>query len=148
MGDGVAPAFGFGARDGGGLAVVDAHAVKPARMHQPAGAGVGDIVDGEIVLAFRRNDTGDGQLIFPGEIQIALVMRRAAENRAGAIIHQHEIGDEHRQQDGGIERVQHRQPGIIALLFLALDIGSRGATGLGFGNERRQPRICLGQRRT
>ena len=38
-----------------------------------------------------------GQPVFRREFKIALVMRRAPENRAGAIVHQHEIRDIDRQ---------------------------------------------------
>ena len=37
------------------------------------------------------------QAVFAREVQVALVVRRAAEDRAGAVIHQHEIRDIDRQ---------------------------------------------------
>ena len=44
-----------------------------------------------------------GKPVFPGEIKVALVMRRAAEDGAGAIVHQHEIARS-RPAAGGRER--------------------------------------------
>ena len=72
-------------------------------------------------------------------------MRRATEDRAGAVIHQHEIGDEHRQAARRIERVDHRQAGVIALFFLSLDRRCRSAGAQAFGVERGERRIELGQ---
>ncbi len=45
------------------------------------------------------------QPVFAGEIEVALVMGGAAENGPGAIVHQHEIGDEDRHALAGIERM-------------------------------------------
>ncbi len=38
-------------------------------------------------------DGRDRQAVLSGEVQIALIVRRTAENRARAVLHQHEIGD-------------------------------------------------------
>ncbi len=116
-------------------------------MNELAGAGIGFVVDRRVGLTFVGDDAGDGQLIFAGEIQIALVMRRAAENGAGAIVHQHEIGDEHRQFDRRIERVNDRQAGVEALFLLPLDIGGGSTAGAAFGDESGEARVGFGERR-
>ena len=133
-----APAFGLGPRNHGGAGVVGAHAVEEARVHHAAGAGIGLVMNGGVFLALGSDDADHRQLIFAGEIQVALVMAGAAEQRAGAIIHQHEIGDKHRQADAGIERVDDAETGVEAQLFLGFDIGSCSAAGLAFGDEGRQ----------
>ena len=73
-------------------------------------------------------------------------MRGAAEHRAGAVIHQHEIGDEQRQLPVRIERMDHREASIIALLFGGLDLGGGGAGALALGDERLERRIARGER--
>ena len=45
------------------------------------------------VIVQRKERVFDRQVILAHEIQIALVVGRAAEDRAGAVIHQNEIGD-------------------------------------------------------
>jgi len=65
--------------------------------------GVGhDEADG--IDPFRADHRRRAEAVFIGKIEVALVMRRAAENRAGSVIHQHEIGDIDRQQPIRIER--------------------------------------------
>ncbi len=51
------------------------------------------------------------------ELEIPLVMRRAAEDRAGAVFHQHEIRDPHRIGRIRQERVLHPQAGVVAELL-------------------------------
>ena len=46
---------------------------------------------------------------------------RTAEDRAGAVFHQHEIGDPHREGHVLQERVPHPQPGVVALLLRRFD---------------------------
>ena len=76
-------------------------------MRQHAGPGIGLVADHEgIDVVSRRNHyRRNRQAIFAGEIQIALVMGRAAENRTGAIFHQHEICDIDRQLPVRVERI-------------------------------------------
>ena len=71
-------------------------------------------------------------------------MRRTAEDRAGTIVHQHEIGDEHRQQDRRVERVDDAQAGVVAAFLGALDVGGRGARRAAFGDEIGQRRVGRG----
>ena len=77
-------------------------------------------------------------------------MRRTAENRPGAIVHQHEIGDIDRQTPFRIERMAHLEPRIIAFLFRRFDRRGGGATMMALGDEARQPRVVprnLGRQR-
>ena len=46
------------------------------------------------------------QPVFAGEIEVALVVRRAAEDRPGAVAHHDEVRDEDRQQP-----IRHRRDG-------------------------------------
>ena len=54
-------------------------------------------------------------------------MRRAAEDRAGAIVHQNEIGDVDRQLPRGIKRVANLQAGVEAALLGRFQIRLGGA---------------------
>ena len=61
------------------------------------------------------------EAVLAGEFEVALVVRRAAEDGAGAVLHQDEIGDIDRQLDPGAERVAHSEPGIDAQLLGPFD---------------------------
>ena len=73
--------------------------VEEIRMRDPAVIDIGDIVDMEArrIGARGNHHRLHRQAVFAGEIEIALVMGRAAEDGAGAIFHEHEIGDIDRQ---------------------------------------------------
>ena len=89
------------------------------------------------IRARRQHNGGHGKPIFAREIKVALVMRRAAEDRAGAIFHQHEIRD----PDGvflPIERMLDAETRIEAALFCLFDGGFRCAHAAAFGNELRR----------
>lgn len=83
----------------------------------------------------RHHHRAHGKAIFAGEIQIALIMGRAAENGPGAIIHQHEIS----HIDGKIRPFIKRMPGHkagIETFFLRRFQGFlRGAGALTFFDE-------------
>jgi hypothetical protein len=68
--------------------------------------------------AARRDD---GQVVFAGEIEVALVMRRAAEDGAGAVVHQHEVGDVDRQRPARVDRMLRADAGVEAELLGLLD---------------------------
>ena len=123
-----------------GLGLFHRHAVEEARIGQTAGAGIGLVADGEAlgIGVVRHHHRRHGQPVFAGEIQVALVMRGAAENRAGAVTHQHEIGHHHRQLPVRIERMGGGEAGVIAQLLGFLDFGFRGAGLAAFGDEVRQ----------
>ena len=73
--------------------------------------------EGALLAHGRHEDRRDRQLVFAGEIHVALVMRGHAEDRAGAVLHQDEIGDVDRQLPGGVERVTRREAGVEAELL-------------------------------
>ena len=74
---------------------------------------------GGFFRALGHKNGGDRQIELARKFKIALVMGRAAENRARAIIHQNEIRDPNGQFPGRIKRVAHTQARITAL-FLGL----------------------------
>ena len=86
---------------------IDTHAIKEARIEQLALTGIGNIsnrVAGRVLTIGQHHRT-HRQTVGIGEIKVTLVMRRSAENRACSVFHQHEIGDMHRQGDGGVKRM-------------------------------------------
>ena len=66
---------------------------------------------------------------------IALIVRGAAEDRAGAVFHQHEIGDVNRQLFPVDKRMQGANAGFITQLFSGLDRNFAGPQALAFGDE-------------
>lgn len=88
------------------------------------------------------DDASDAQPVFAREIQVALVMRRHAHHRAGAIVHQHEVCDIDGQRDARVHRMLHPIAGVEAKLFLGFQLGRGGAARLAALDEGR----CLGIR--
>ncbi len=88
----------------------DIHAIEETRIGELSGAGICLGADRESfrIGIFRHDDGRDGEFVFAGEIEIALVVRGAAEDRAGAIAHQHEVRDIDRQLPVRIERMDRR----------------------------------------
>ena len=82
----------------------------------------------------RQHNGGHGKPVFAREIQIALVMRGAAENGTRAIFHQHEIRDPDRVFLP-IEGVFYPKARVKAALFGLFDRGFRCAHTATFGNE-------------
>ncbi len=97
------------------------------------------------VLARRQHYRDYRQCVFAGEVEIALVVRRAAENGAGAVFHQHEIGDIDRHLPRRIERVDGLERGAVAALLGRLDDGFAGAEPVAFGDELGEPRVVRGE---
>ena len=77
-------------------------------------------------------------------------MGGAAENRAGAVVHQNEIGDIDRKFPIGIKRVYRLDAGVEAQFFRSLYFGLRRTHAVTLLDERRQfwilCRGCLCQR--
>ena len=65
--------------------------------------------------------------VFVDEVEVALVVRGAAEDRSGAVFHQHEIGDVNRQLPVRIERMDRADAGVETLLLGGIDDLLRGA---------------------
>src|SRR6516164_705041 len=75
--------------------LLDGHAVEETGIdHAPVAfiGGVGDD-EGRRVLLRRANNRSVSELVFVREIEVALVMRGAAEDRSRAVVHDNEIGD-------------------------------------------------------
>ena len=77
--------------------------------------------EGRGVLARRQHHRPDRQAVLAGEIEVALVVRRAAEDGAGAVVHQDEVGDVDRQRPVRVERMDRPDAGVEALLLGGLD---------------------------
>ncbi len=119
-----AEAHGLDLVDRRRLGGFDIEAVEEFGVEDVAGAGIGFIADreGVGVGALRQDDRADGQGVFAGEIQVALIVGRAAEDGAGAVVHKHEIGDPYRQGLTRLEGVGDGEPGVEAQLFGRVDI--------------------------
>ncbi len=72
-------------------------------------------------------------------------MRGAAEDGAGAVIHEHEIGDPDRDAPIGVERMAHGQAGGEAALLGRLDGGGCGSEAAALRDEGGGVRILFGQ---
>ena len=138
---------GFHAGDGLRLRSLDLQPVEEFRVIDFSRPDIGVVGDGEAggVLARRQDDRGDRQAILAGEVQVALVVRRAAEDRARAVVHQHEVGDPDRHAAAGVERVDHGQAGVVALLLAALDLSLGNPALAAFGDEGGGVGIALRQ---
>ena len=90
-------------------------------------------------IGLRRAHHRDiAELVFVDEVEVALVVRGAAENRAGAVFHQHEIGDIDRQLPVRIERMDRADAGVKTLFLGGVDDFLRGADPLDLGDELRE----------
>ena len=130
------------------LGLLDGHAVEEARIDHAAVAVIGGVGDdeGARVLALGTDHRRVAEPVFVDEIEVALVMRGTAEDRAGAVFHQHEIGDVDRQLPVRIERMDRPDAGIEAELLGGVDDFLRGAVALGLGDELGKLRIFRGRR--
>ena len=70
-----------------------------------------------------------------------------SEQRAGAVIHQHEIGDVDRQPPASVEWVDRLEAGRKALFLLGLELGRGGPAALAFGDELGRLGLFLGDQR-
>ena len=104
---------------------------RPERLAVGAPVKLGTAVDersvaavGKLLAAF--DHTADGKLVGLREGEVALVVRRNGHDRAGAVLHQHVVGDVHRQRlavdgvgDGAPERhARLRLAGVAAQLLV------------------------------
>ena len=131
------------------LRLLDRHAVEEARIDHAAVAVIGGVGDDESlrVLARRADHRRVAEAVFVGEVEIALVVRRAAEDGAGAVIHQNEIRDIDRQLPGRVERMHRLDAGVEAELLGGVDLGLGGAVLLAFRDEVGERRIFRRRRR-
>ena len=120
-----------------GFGIFDGEAVQEVGVGNAAGADVGLAakVEGGGVLAFRDHHGYDRQRVLGRELEVALVMSRAAEDGACAVAHQDEIGDEDGQLPIRDERVRRGQPRVEALLLDAVQVLLGGADVTAFLDE-------------
>ena len=83
----------------------------------------------------------DRQGVFRRKIKIALVMSRAAENRAGAVVHQDKICDPDREFPGRVQGVPHADAGVHADLFRRFQRLGGGAPQTALGEESGDLRV-------
>src|SRR5262245_36461150 len=119
------------------LRLFDAHAVKKARIDYAPVAVVGGIGDdeGAGVLTRRTDHRRVAEAVLVGEVEVALVVCGAAEDRAGAVVHDDEIGDVDRKPPTAIEGMDSLHPGVETLLLRGIDQLLRGAVAFALGDE-------------
>src|SRR6516164_11070845 len=80
-------------------------AIEKIGVKQPPFLDIRGIADreGRGILIWRQHDWHDREPVFAGEFEIALVVSGAAEDCAGAVLHQHKIGDINRNLSGLVE---------------------------------------------
>ncbi len=131
----------------GVLGFRNGEAVQEVRMDKPPILGRIGLEHWNLVGIFRPgcDHPLDRQMIFGGELEVALVMRRAAEDGACPVLHQHEICDVDRQRLRRVERMHDREAGIITLLFGGLDRGRTRPGAPAFLYERGELGIACRQ---
>ena len=124
-----------------GLGLINAHAIQEVRIHDAARSCIGCIAfKHRIVMLTFGNDAGHAEPVFSGEIQVALVMRGAPEDRACAIVHQDEIGDIDRQVPMRIKGMLNGKSRVEALFLGRFDIRGRRPAFATILNESLQVR--------
>ena len=100
-------------------------------------AVIGGIGDDEArrILAGGAHHGRVAEAVDIDEIEVALVMRRAAENSARAVFHQHKIGNVDRQFPCRIKGMLRPDASVEALLCRRLDRLSRGTGALNLLDE-------------
>jgi hypothetical protein len=144
----VAAIFVSSRRATSSLASAIGHAVEEARIDHAAVAVIGGVGDDEgfRILARRAHHRRVAEPVFVDEVEVALVVRRAAEDGAGAVFHQDEVRDIDRQLPRRIERMHRLDAGVEAHLLGGVDLGLRGAAVPAFGDELGERRIFLRRR--
>jgi hypothetical protein len=92
----------------------------------------------------RHDDHADRQRVLLREFPVALVVARHRHDRAGAVAHQHEVGDVDRQRFAR-DRMQRAQAGVHAALLLRFEFGLGNAALLQFLDEGLQRGIGRGR---
>ncbi len=96
-------------------------AVELAGVHEPPGTVVGFLQRvGFEFSALGLHHDRHGELVFPRELEVALIVTRHPHHRAGPVLAQHEVRDPDRNRPIG-ERIDRRPPGVEAFL---LDLAS------------------------
>ncbi len=129
------------------LGLGDRQPVEEARIDHPAVAVIGRVGDHEArrVDPRRAHHGGVAEAVLVDEFEVALVVRGAAEDRAGAVLHEDEVRDVDGQLPGRVERVPGPDAGVEAELLGLLDRLLRGADAPALGDERGELRIFRGR---
>ena len=137
----------FDAAQGFGLGSLDIQPVQEARIGQPPWPNIGLLTDfiARRIGVRRNDDRQHGQSIFASKVEVALIVRRTAEDRARAVTHQHEISDIDRQFPSGIERMHRLDAGIETAFFRRLDRFLGGSQPPALGDEFGKLGIALGK---
>ncbi len=100
---------------------------SPLALLSPLGLGLALLSPLGLALG-RRDHLADREAERLGEVVVALVVRRHSHDRAGPVLHQHVVGDEHRDPlsvDGIGHGPPQRHPGL-RLLGSSPDLGRLG----------------------
>ena len=139
------------ARGDVGLGLGHAHAIEEFGVDENGVVafllkeGFGADFEGCGIGALRRDDGDHRQVILAREVEVALVMRWAAEDGAFTIAHQHEVRGIDREPHARAERVAGIEAQHVALLLGALDRLLRSAEGSDFAAEGSETLVLLGQ---
>src|SRR5215470_2043931 len=133
----VAPAFFLQSPRNFLLGLRDCHAVQEPRVDHAAIAIISDVGDDEAfrILTRRADHWGVAESVFVYEIEVALIMRRAAKDGARAVLHQNEIRHIDRQPPVRIKWMNCTNTGINTFLFSGFDQFLRGAPAHTLGDE-------------
>ena len=125
------------------LCFLYAQAIEKARIDHAAVAFIGGIGDDEDlgILSRRTNDGRVAEAVFVDEVEVALVVCRAAEDRSRAVLHHDEVGDIDWKLPVWIEGVESLHSGVETVLLGSIYQLLRGAVASGFRNERGERRV-------
>ncbi|MNJ28853.1 hypothetical protein D3C77_234040 [compost metagenome] len=123
---------------------LEVQAVECAGIDQLAMLAVGDQpLAADFIASAGTDHSLDRQVVLVGELEIAFVVSRNSHDRAVAVVHQHVVGDPHRQFFAG-QRVLHEQRSGQALFLLGGDVGFGDAAALALIDEGLQLGVALG----
>src|SRR6516165_2955737 len=122
-------------------------AIEKGGVEQSPVLDIGGVADRECrgVLIWWQYDRDHRELVFAGEFEIALIVGGTAEDRAGAVFHQHKVGDVDRNLAGLVEWVNRLQACRVAAFRGSLDYRFAGAHTVAFGDEVGEARVFLGK---
>ena len=129
--------------DGDGIeGALEVETVKLAGVEQHALLGVSGFAHVDVAIN-RLDDRLDVEAIFGGEFEVTLIVGRNRHHGAGAVVHQHEVGDPDRYL-AAIQRVNGIEAGGHALLLHGGQLGFGYLGVLALFDEGSQLRIVLG----
>ena len=123
---------------------LEVQAVELAGVDQLAMLAVGgQPFAADVITGAGAHHRLDRQVVLVGELEVALVVGRYGHYGAIAVVHQHVVGDPHRQFLAG-QRVLDEQGSGHALLLLRGHVGLGDAAALALVDERLQRSVALG----